>query len=419
MSLTIRILLGLGLGLALGAGLLAAGTGGGFVDAVAPVGTIWLNALKMTIIPLVLALLVTGIASAADAAKSGGLAGRSIGTFAVLLVTGTLFGLAAAEGLLWLWPVEPQVAAALRAGADAAAVPEVATTWETVTGIVPSNVFAALADGNMLPIVIFGLAFGFAVTRVEAGGRARLVGLAQAVADAMFVIVHWVLWLAPFGVFALALAVGYRTGFGAAAAIGQYVVVVSAVLILQILFVTVPAAVIVGRVPPMRFVRACLPAQAVGFSTQSSLASLPAMLEGVRDGLGVPQRVAGLTLPLAVSLFRITSPAANLAVVLFVAHMYGIELTFAQYAMGVGIALIGSLSVVGVASAATFFVVIVPMCLAMGIPVEVLPLLLAVEVLPDLWRTVGNVTADMAATAIVGRDERDEATSSAASSAAL
>lgn len=407
MSLTVRILLGLILGIAAGALLLGQEAGEGFVTAVEPVGALWLNAIKMTVIPLVLALVVTGIAAAGDAAAGGGVTVRSLGVFAALLVAGTAFAVVASELILWLWPVAEGTSAALRAGADASKVPPATEVSAMLTSLVPSNIFAALAEGAMLPLVLFGLLFGFAVTRLEAEPRAQVVGLFRAIADAMMVIVNWVLWLAPIGVFALALSFGYRTGWAAAGAVAQYVAVVSLVLILQLFVVILPAAVIWGRTSPVRWVAAALPALAVAFSTQSSLATLPTSIKRAREALRLPEPVIDVTLPLGVALFRITSPAGNFAVVAYVAHLYGIELSLAQMAVMAGIALIGSLAVVGVASSATFFVVIVPMSLAVGIPIEILPLLLAVEVLPDLWRTVGNVAAQLAAATIVGRAGKD------------
>lgn len=404
MSATWRILLALVLGIAVGA-VVPAGPTASTVGAVAaPIGTIWLNALKMTIIPLVFALLVGGIASAAEAARGGRLAARAITWFAGLLIVGVVFGALATETLLALWPFDPLATAALRAGATSETVPVLPSAAEMMVGIVPGNIFAALSAGDMLPIVLFAMVFGFAVARLDGETRAPIVALVRSVSTAMMVIVNWVLLIAPIGIFALAFGVGQRAGLGAAGAILQYVAMVSLVLILQMLFIAYPVAILGGRVAPITFIRAALPVQALALSTQSSLATLPAMIAQSRDALRLPDRVVGLVLPLAVSLFRITSPAGNLAVVLIVAHIYGIQLGWGAIALGGIIAVVGSLAVVGVSSSATFFVVLVPVSLALGVPVELLPLLLPVEVFPDLWRTVGNVTADLAVTAAVANE---------------
>lgn len=157
--------------------------------------------------------------------------------------------------------------------------------------------------------------------------------------------------------------------------------------------------------PLGRFARAVAPAQVVAVSTQSSLASLPVMIERARDWLGVPQATGGLVLPLAVAVFRITSPVANLGVCLYVAQLHGIELSLGVLVAGGLTALAVSIASVGLPGQVSFFASVGPIALAMGLPLEMLPLLLAVEVIPDIFRTVGNVTADLAVTRIVqGRE---------------
>lgn len=409
MSLTIRIIAALFAGLLVGALLPRDPLGDQIVGNVAPLGTVWLNALRMTIIPLVLALLITGVATTAQAAKGGRIAGAALGWFAALLSVGVLFAAIVTQALLWLWPILPQSSAALRLAAPGQAVPAVPGAMEQVMAVVPSNIFAALTAGDMLPIVLFGLVFGFAAARLETGRSAALLAVVDSVGQVMMTIVGWVLLIAPIGVFALALNVGFRSGFDAAGGLAQYIAIVSVVLILQMLFITYPVAIAFGRVPVRRLIRGYLPPQIFAFTTQSSLASLPSMIAAAQGPLGLGKTATGLVLPLAVAIFRMTSPAGNMAVVLVVANIYGIALGWGTILIGAVIAVIGSLAVTGVASSVSFFIVLVPMCLAMGIPVEILPLLLPVEVLPDLWRTVGNVTADLAVATILGHDEPAEA----------
>jgi proton glutamate symport protein len=329
--------------------------------------------------------------------------------FAVLLVASAVFSAVATPLLLVLSPADAADAMALRAGADpGATIPSSPPLGEWVKSIIPTNPVAAAAEGAMLPLVVFALIFGIAVTRIAAELGARIIGFFQAVADAMLVVVRWILWLAPLGVFALALLVGSRVGIAAAGALAHYVVVISVICILLTALVYV--LIWLRRVPLAQFVRAAVPPQVVGISTQSSLASLPAMVDSAERNLGIPARITGLVLPLAVAIFRITSPAANLAVVLYVASLYGIHPSLPQLATGVVLAAVLSLAVVSLPSAITFFTALVPISMAMGVPLEVLPLLLAVEMIPDLFRTVGNVTADLAVTAIVARESEAMAT---------
>jgi proton glutamate symport protein len=411
MSFGTRILLSLFAGLMVG--MVVAALDNPSFDRLAvfaePIGTLWLNALRMTVIPLVIGLLITGVASASETASSGRLAMRSLLWFAALLAGGAILGALLVPAVLAAFPVDPDAAAALRAGASGAEaqVPKLPPVREWFINIVPTNPFQAAAEGAMLPLVVFALLFGFAAAGIRAELRATLLGFFQAVVDTMFVLVHWVLWLAPIGVFALAFGVGTRGGFDAAGALGYYLVLMCSLCIL-ITIVMYPVAVLVGRVPLPRFARAVAPVQVVAFSTQSSLASLPAMLEAAQGPLLVPTRVAATVLPLAVSLFRITSPIVNVSLVTFVAHVYGVPLDAARLSAGVLVAIITSFAIVGLPGQSNLFVTTVPISLAMGVPMELLPLLLAVEVIPDIFRTVGNVTADLTVTVIAARDEDKE-----------
>jgi Na+/H+-dicarboxylate symporter len=403
MTNTTRILIGLAAGFILGTVLTAFGLGSGKAVAAAEiVGGLWLDALRMTIVPLVVSLLVTGVAAAASTAALGGIAARAVLWFAFLLFASAALSALVMPLLLAWTPIGATEAAALRASAGAAAaVPATPPLAEWATSLIPSNPVAAAADGAMLQLVIFSLIFGLAATRLPTDLRDRLLGFFRAIADAMLVIVHWVLAIAPLGVFALAVVLGSRVGLGAAGAIAQYVVLISLICVLvgASMYVLVRMRGFSLRV----FARAALPAQVVAISTQSSLASLPAMIESAQRHLGASPRVAGVVLPLAVSVFRITSPAANLAVVLFIASLYGIRPDFVLLAVGVLIAAVMSLAVVSLPQA-SFFTAIVPIAVAMGVPIELLPVLFAVEMVPDVFRTTANVTADLAVTAMVGRD---------------
>ncbi|MGE0583368.1 MAG: dicarboxylate/amino acid:cation symporter [Steroidobacteraceae bacterium] len=403
------IVLALIAGMALGIVISASGaaTLAALADRLEPLGTLWLNALRMTVIPLVVALLVTGIASAAETAATGRLAGRAIVLFVAGYVVSVALGAAFMQGSLALWPLDDSVRFALRAGAsaDTTVVPAMPPPGEWLTALVPVNPVASAASGVMLPLVVFAVFFGFAAARLAPAQRLPLVEFFQGVGEAMLVIVHWVLWAAPLGVFVLALGVGMRGGLSAAGGILVYLLLLCSVGILLAL-VAYPCAVWFGRVPLARFARAAAPAQVVAFSTQSSLASLPAMLTGARETLGLSERVTSIVLPLAVTLFRVSSPSMNLAVVLFVAHVYGVPVGVTTLATGMLVAVVNSLSSVGLPGQTSFFTGTVPIALAMGMPLELLPLLLAVEVIPDIFRTVSNVTADIAVAAMVEKGER-------------
>jgi len=208
-------------------------------------------------------------------------------------------------------------------------------------------------------------------------------------------------------VFALALGVGAKVGVGAVGVLGHYVVIISA-LCLAAGLVGLIVGWIGARTPPGGLASALIPVWAVAIATQSSLASLPAMLEASRR-IGVSERIRDLVLPMAVALFRITSPAANVGVALYIAHIHGVAVSPAHLAAGAVIAVLVSISAVGVASAVTFYASLAPIAAVMGLPLELAPLLLAVEALPDISRTVGNVTADVGVTALANRWNREPA----------
>ena len=367
-----------------------------------PVGTLWLNALRMTVLPLVVALLVAGIGRSTETAGASRLALRSLRVFVVLLTVGALLGAALSVGFLALWPVSPEAAAALRAAASTAtAVPQLPPLRDWLVTVIPANPFEAAATGAVLPLVVFAVLLGLAAGRIETQRRQVLLGFFEALSDALFKLVHGVLWAAPLGVFALALGVGRSGGLAVAGAIGQYLVLASGLSVVLTLLLY-PLAVYGAGLGWRQFARAAAPAQVVAISTQSSLASLPAMLTGMA-GLQPARPDAAVVLPLAVSLFRMTSPLVNIGIVLFVAHVQGVAIGPGAMLAGLVLAVVTSWSVVGLASQVTFFNTTVPMSLAMGVPTGILPLLLAVEVIPDLFRTVGNVTADLVATAWITR----------------
>jgi proton glutamate symport protein len=372
-------------------------------------GGLWLNALRMTVVPLVASLIITGIASVADAAKTGGLVGRAVLLFTVLIFAAAVYGIAATEGLLALWPVDPAAAQAFVGGVGEAAVeirePPTFVSW--LQGLAPANPVAAAANDNILQLVVFAVFFGFAATQLPTHLRGQIVTFFRAVSEAMIVVVRWILIAGPIGVFGLSIGVGLRAGFGAAGTLAQYVIVVTAV--------TAGATVIAwliaiawGRQPLTRFTATATPVWAIAASTQSSLASLPAMLQAALGGMRIPAHVADVVLPLAVAVFRFTSPVANLAVCFFIAHLYGIEPTILQIAGGVVVAFAVSIASVGLPGQVSFVASIAPICLALGVPTELIGILIAVEVIPDIFRTLGNVTADMAATSILARGEPRE-----------
>ena len=366
-----------------------------------PAGSLWLRALQLTILPLVAGLVYTGISQTLAAAGGDGMARRAVILFAaVLLASGTMAALLV-PALLALFPIPGRAAAALgQAPADPGSVPGVA---EILSAMMPENIFAAAAGGAMLPVVVFVALFALAATRIGDAHRRHLAWLFEGLAAAMMVMVGWVLALAPVGVFGLAVGLGAQAGAEAIGALAHYIVVAVAAGTV-VLAAGYGLAVGLAGLPAGRFARAMLPVQAVALSTQSSLACLPAMLAASRR-LGLREATADFVLPLAVAVFRATSPAMNMAVAIYAAHLAGVPLTPAALAAGVFVAFLVSLSSVSLPGTISFVISVGPIANAMGVPLAPLALLVAVEMLPDIMRTLGNVTMDVAVTSAVDREE--------------
>jgi len=397
-----RILLALVLGLLGGIASVKAGLAWTpqLIAIAEPIGGMWLNALQMTIVPLVVSLLITGIAASAEAARASRLAARALALFLALLLVSAITAALLTPLLLDFFPLPGDSAAALRAALTTATpVGEAPSFADFVRSLVPTNPVAAASESAILPLILFVLVFAFAMMRLPAEPRERLVSFFRAIADTMLVVIGWVLWLGPIGVFALAYVVGARAGETAFGALLHYVLIVTAVG--TVLWLAAwPLAWFGARISPLRFTRAVAASQAMAFSTQSSLACLPAMLRATGK-LDVPVAASGVVLPMAVAIFRATGPVMNLAVAIYIAYWYEIPLTPTMLVIGVLAAATTTMGAVGIPGQASFVTSIAPICIAMGLPIEPLALLLAVEVVPDMMRTMGNVSMDVAATATV------------------
>lgn len=406
------VLVALVLGLAIGAGVAMLGDGlrEPMLQVSNMVGGLWLDALKMTVIPLIVALLVTGVAKGAEAARAGRIAGRSALWIVMICTASAIFGTIMIQLLTGLFPLPQAAAEALRAGLtgidQAAATAPVPGIMDFFRGIIPANVVAAASNGDVLPLVVFSLLFALAVARISGDRRASLVGFFEAVGDALLVVIGWVLRIAPIGVFALAFTVGASAGAAAFAGVIHYIILISAIGVLVTL-AAYPLVMLAGGIGAGRFTRGMIAPQSVAISTRSSLASLPAMLASARN-LGIREQVADVTLPMAVALFRATGPAMNVAVAFYVAHWLGYEPSLGQMIAATAVAAVISYGAVSLPGEVSFISSIAPIAMALGVPIGPLALLVAVEMIPDIFRTLGNVTMDVAVTGVVDKQTRPE-----------
>jgi Na+/H+-dicarboxylate symporter len=408
MSFTLRVLIGLLGGLAIGLGVSVAGVAWlAWVPAlVEPIGILFVNAIRMAVIPLVVASLVVGVTSMGDVRKVGTLGGRALVLFVVFVAVATLFGAALADPLLARLRIDRAVASGLRAGAFSAgqsaseSAGRLPSVSEWMTDLVPVNVFRAASDGAILPLIVFALAVGLALTAVGADRRQPVIAVFQGIADAMLILVGWVLKFTPVGVFALAVPLAARVGLAAVGALLSYIVLLSAISAAFIVLLY-PVAVVMGRVPLSVFTRGAAPCQAVAFASRSSLAALPAAIEGARTELRLPDEITSFFLPLAASMFRVGGAIAQVVSVLFLARLYGIDLNPAQLATVVVTVVPTSFSIPGIPGGA--IIVMAPVLASVGLPVEGIGILLGVDTISDMFRTTANVTGWLTVASILGR----------------
>lgn len=409
MSLTARVLIGLLLGLAAGIAIsLADGGAVASIPAfVEPVGTLWVNAIRMTVVPLVVSLLIVTIAGERKSGAAAMLGAWTIGLFTLMVAAASVFTALLAPPLLAWFAIDPATAEALRATTGSATVAQVELPpfRDWLVDLIPSNPLQAAVEGAMLPLIVFTALFGFSLTRISNDGRDAIVRFFEAVRDAMFVLIGWILAVAPIGVFALVLPLAARMGASAAGALGYAVLVACGLIVLAMLGLY-PFAVLVGKVGARDFARALAPVQAVGFSTRSSLASLPSMLAAAED-LGLRPRVAGLVLPVAVSVFKWASPIGRATGTYFIAHLYGIQLGPAEV-MAIAAA-IGLLSFYSPGIPSGGLLIMTPVYISLGLPVEGIGILIALDLIIDMFITMANVSADVTVAVVLSRGDRTPA----------
>jgi Na+/H+-dicarboxylate symporter len=366
-----------------------------------PVGTIWVNALRMTIVPLVVSLLITTLAESGGAAMFNHLGRQALLVFLALLVGMAIVGLVLAPPIYSRLVVDPAAAASLRETAAAnmpATVPPTFASW--ITNLVPANVVKAASDGAMLPLIIFAVVFGLALGRVPDAYRTALVDFFRAIAGAMLTIVHWVLLLAPIGAFALAVTVTTHLGNATAQVILFYIVSHCALLVVLALLLYLIIPPITGT-SFARYARALLPAQVVVVTTRSSLAALPVMLDRAVVALGIPSNVASFALPLGVSLLRASTGLSYVVYALFLGKLYGIPLAFGQLVFVAVIGIVMSFSVPGIPSGG--LLIAAPYFQAIGLPAQGIGILIALDAIPDIFKTLVIVQSHMSATLILSR----------------
>ena len=405
MHLSTRILISLGLGLAAGVGFSLAQ--GPFFPSlpgwIEPIGTLWVNAIRMTVIPLLMGLLVTAIAGQDNAGIAASLGSKTLGLFVLMIIATSTYTLIFAPPLIGLLNIDADASRALLASTDvAAATTELPPFRNWLVNLIPANPFRAAADGSVLPLMIFTALFAVALLYISESQRALIVKFFAAIKDAMFVLISWIMSLAPIGIFALVFPLAATLGVAAITALGSFIVIACG-LIVGMTLLLYPLATIVGRLPLLQFIRTVAPVQVIGFSTRSSLATLPATIAAT-EKLGISTKISGIVLPIAVTLFKFASPVGRIAGTYFIASLYGIELGFpALVVIAMAIGLFSFYSP-GIPSGG--LLIMAPVYTSLGLPVAGIGILIAIDLIVDMFITAANVTANVTATAILSRGDR-------------
>jgi proton glutamate symport protein len=407
MSLTTRVLIGLVAGFLVGLAIagVSSPAAATILAIVGPVGTIFINLIRMTVLPLVASMLVASVGSLAASGALGRAGLRAAVIVLALLTVVAVSSLLVAEPVLGRIQIDQSAALALRGQTATASIgsvspPGTPAVAEWFVDLVPQNVVKAAADGVMLPVILFSVLFGLALARVASDRRDAVLRVTQGVAEAMQCLVAWILELAPIGVFALAVPLASKLGLAAAGAVVAYIVLVVTLTVLVVVFLMYPVGIVAGSMSPAAFSSFCAPAQAVAFASRSSLAALPAMIESA-ERAKMPPVVSRFILPLAASVFRLGGAVAIPVGVLFLARLYGMTLTPTQLASIAFTSVLTTFAVPGIPGGS--IIAMVPVLTAVNLPIDGIGILLAVDAIPDMFRTTGNVTGSMTLAAVMRR----------------
>ena len=396
MNLSFRILTGLLLGSIAGL-MISRSNSALFVNLpglLAPLGSLWVNAIRMTIMPLLMALVVVAIAGQGRSGRVLAIGGKTLSLFVGLILLSSLFALLFAAPLIGLLEICSEnsnvVLASSQVTAERAPLPPF-KDW--LIGLIPANPFAAAANGDILPLMIFTVVFSLALIQIDERLAKNVVTFFEATKQALLVVIAWIMELAPYGIFALVLPITANLGTESVRLLGTFILMVCGLIVLLSACIYLGLWVLGHDIK--KFAKTMAPVQVIGFGTRSSLATLPATI-AASEILGVSQKTAGLVLPAAVTLFKFASPLARTAGTYFIAALYGIDLTVSEFVV---IALaVGLLSFYSPGIPSGGLLIMTPVYLAHGLPVEGIGLLIAIDLIVDMFITAANVTANLGVT---------------------
>lgn len=384
-----------------------------FLDIYSFLGTMFLNALKMIIVPLIMSSIITGIAGIGAGGSFGRLGWKTLLYYFSTSLLAILVGLTAVNIMQpGIVDGEPARDIIVLDDTDLSAIEQrvagkgASDVVEIFVRMIPTNIVAAAAEGQMLGLIFFSLLFGYFMTQVETGGGKLLLDFWQGVFAVMMKITDWVMLFAPIGVFALVAKVVAVTGFDAFRPLLVFFFTVLGALAIHML-ITLPLLLrFVARVDPRRQFSAMSPALLTAFSTASSSATLPVTLDCVENRAGVSNRTTSFVLPLGATVNMDGTALYECVAAMFIAQAYGIELGFVTQFTVVLVALLTSIGVAGIPAASLVAITII--LTTIGLPVEAVGLILAVDRILDMCRTSVNVFSDACGAVLIGRSEGEE-----------
>lgn len=418
MQLPTKILVGLGLGVAVGVAANASGLGASpvWTANVLPllefVGRVFVRLITMIVIPLVVASLLTGVASLGDIRKLGRIGGKTVGYYMLTTAIAVSIGLGLASLIKPGSRINPASRDALAAefAGDAAtrvaAAAEKPGTLDVLLGMIPDNPVGAAASGSLLPLIIFTLIFGAAISLVEPEKRDVVLRFAGGVNDAAMIVIDWVMKLAPYAVFALIAAVISRFGADVLKSLAIYSMVVVGGLLLHATLTYGTLLTVLARVNPLAFFSRIREVPLIAFSTSSSNATLPVTMETAQENLGISKPVSSFVLPLGATINMDGTALYQGVATIFIAQVYGLELGMGALATIVLTATLASIGTAGVPSAGIVMLILVLQSIGLGGQAAAgIALILGVDRILDMLRTVVNVVGDLSCATFVARSE--------------
>jgi len=388
-----------GLVLGLVVGLAAAATGNGFLLAIAkgsaPFGTLFMNAIRMVVIPLIVTVIFTSIARLGDPRKLGRIGGLTITYYWITLIPAIAIGMATMKfGLRFASEIEmPR--------AETTDIPELQSIVDFLVSLVPGNPFAAASAGAILPLIVFTALVAAATGTLPSERRERLVNLADDASEALIKLVWWILYTAPIGVFGLAAPVTAQLGWDLVQTLAIFIVCVFVGLVIFLAIVTLPMVYFVAGIGPIRYLSGTIGAVSVAVSTTSTAAAIPVTLEETTKNLKVSTTIADLLVPLGASMHRPGSALFQGAAIVYLAYLFDVPIPAAAIGAAMLATFLVSLTVAPVPSSGVM--TMAPALEAIGVPTGGLAILLGIDRIPDMMRTATNLLGQISAAALVDR----------------